>query len=513
MPARQIAIVGFGPRGLGALERLIAHQGTPASTPIEVTIFEPHPTPGAGPAYDPRQSPFLLMNFPAVKIDLTRNAGGPATSFDGGSFSEWAGADPVRAESWCPPRALVGRYLSAAAANLIDSSPFTVELLPEPVLAMCPASQGWLVESRSRSVRFDEVLLAVGHAPQRSLARRSPDLAEAGLQVGIRGFGLTAIDLILELTEGRGGRFDPDGGASLRYSEAGAEPSSIVPRSRHGRSMLVKPELARSRAPQEMLMTAIARSRDEVLQLPVGSGIDRLGAVVASLSADLLPLDDVQAVAENWIRAACKGQLEPAPDPAGAISRSLRIASGEAAPDLNWALGLAWRTIYPAIVERYSHGGLRKYEYEPFRLLAAELERLAFGPPPVNGAKLLALVDAGILDLSVLGEPESGQAQIELDAVTEPPGLLLHQAPLADLVAVDAVRVPSGARGIEITRSAFCVGADGEPTQGLAACGRLTEDWVIGNDTLDRSLHPEIDRWAATVCDTTGVESAVAVAS
>jgi diaminopimelate decarboxylase len=84
--------------------------------------------------------------------------------------------------------------------------------------------------------------------------------------------------------------------------------------------------------------------------------------------------------------------------------------------------------------------------------------------------------------------------------VIEPPGLRAHQPPLAGLIATGSVRVPPGARGIEVTRAARCVGADGSITEGLAACGRLTEDWVIGNDTLNRSLHPEVDRWAATVC-------------
>ena len=513
MASARIAIVGFGPRGLGALERLIAHQGTPASTPIEVTIFEPHPTPGAGSAYDPHQPPFLLMNFPVAKIDLNWKAEGPPSCFESGPFSEWAGVDPARAERWYPPRALVGRYLSAAAAELIDSCPFPVELLPESVLGMEPESRGWLVRSDSRKSRFDEVLLAVGHAPRRSTATRTSDLAEAGSRVGIRGFGLTAIDLILQLTEGRGGQFESGEGEALRYSRTGSEPSMIVPSSRHGRPMVVKPELARSRAQEEILLTAIEGSRDQVLQLPFGSGINQLGTVIASLCAELLSSKGAQAEAENWIQAAFNGRLEPISDPAGAIARSLRIASGKTDPDLSWALGLAWRSIYPAIVERFSHGSLLEADYVPFRSLAAELERLAFGPPPVNGEKLLALVEAGILDLSRLAEAGSGRTDTELDAVTEPPGLLLHQMPLADLVAEGAIRVPAGARGIEVTRAARCVGADGETTQGLAACGRLTEDWVIGNDTLDRSLHPEIDRWAATICAGTQAEPAVAVVS
>jgi hypothetical protein len=38
-------------------------------------------------------------------------------------------------------------------------------------------------------------------------------------------------------------------------------------------------------------------------------------------------------------------------------------------------------------------------------------------------------------------------------------------------------------------------------TPGLAAIGRPTEDSVIGNDTLSRTLHPLADRWARRVLE------------
>ncbi|MGA7396436.1 MAG: FAD/NAD(P)-binding protein [Solirubrobacterales bacterium] len=513
MAANRIAIVGFGPRGLGALERLIAHQRIPDSAPIEVTVFEPGPIPGAGSAYCPDQPSFLLMNFPAGKIDFRWNEDGPPSAFDGGSFMEWAGADPDRADSWYPPRSLVGSYLSAAASELLGSSPFPVTLVPEAVVGMKQESGGWLVRSKSGSSRFDEVLLTTGHAPTGSGSTGHSDRAVAGAEVNIRGFGLTAIDLVLELTEGRGGSFGTAADGSFIYRRSDSGPSGITPHSRYGRPMLVKPEQNRSPIPQEILAAVIAESRERVLELPPGGGIGQLGKVLSGLSADLLSLDSAREAAGAWIDAASTGQLEPDPDPGATINESLRIASGETSPNLKWALGLAWRSIYPAIVKRYSHGGLRKSDHAPFRNLASEMERLAFGPPPVNAVKLLALADAGILDLSRLGDSGSDGSGIKLDAVSSPPGLNLHQEPLADLVAAGAIRKPPGARGIEVTRSARCVGANGETTCGLAACGRLTEDWVIGNDTLDRRLHPEINRWAETVCSAIQVEPSMAVIS
>ena len=87
---------------------------------------------------------------------------------------------------------------------------------------------------------------------------------------------------------------------------------------------------------------------------------------------------------------------------ASAIDRSLAVGAGLAPPGWSWAFGHAWRALYPAVVERLGGDGLRTDDWRDFLRLAGELERLAFGPPPVNAAKLLALIEAGIVDLSHL---------------------------------------------------------------------------------------------------------------
>ncbi len=499
MSATRVAIVGFGPRGAGALERLIAH-GATGSGALEVTIFEPHPDHGAGPAYAHDQPEFLLMNFPASKVDVSwRNGSGPPSNLEQGSFAQWQGLDPDFADRWYPPRAFVGRYLSDVARTLLRSAPFPIELLPERVERIERTGECWSLESPSGILDFDEVLLAVGHArpddPGPGASRVGPTE-----RVGIRGFGLTAIDLILGLTEGRGGRFEQDGRRELTYVPSGREPAQIIPGSRSGRPMLVKPESDRSPAPPEPVVEAVAQGGRRIRGLGPDAGIGGLMATIASLCGELLQLERACVEASEWLSSACEGRLGSEDDPVEAIGRSLRIDRGERWPDLPWALGLAWRELYPAIVERFSHGGLRASDRAAFLLLASEVERLAFGPPPVNAAKLLALVDAGILDLSLGRSADSVHIDIEIDSVTAPPGLHETQAPLKGLRSAGFVRVAAGARGIEVTREARCVGAAGSVTPGLAACGRLTEDWLIGNDTLNRSLHPEVDRWAATLC-------------
>ncbi|MDX6573084.1 MAG: hypothetical protein QOC86_2240, partial [Gaiellales bacterium] len=173
-------------------------------------------------------------------------------------------------------------------------------------------------------------------------------------------------------------------------------------------------------------------------------------------------------------------------------------------------LGHTWRALYPALVSRLGGDGLAARDWPAFLRLSAEMERVAFGPPPLNAAKLLALIEAGRVDLAhvrggrLVGEEghlslrsEHGEQPVDavLDAVLPAPGALGHPGLLARLISAGHVRIAPGRRGLEVTADAACRGA----APGLSAIGRPTEDSVIGNDTLSRALHPHADRWARRV--------------
>jgi diaminopimelate decarboxylase len=84
-----------------------------------------------------------------------------------------------------------------------------------------------------------------------------------------------------------------------------------------------------------------------------------------------------------------------------------------------------------------------------------------------------------------------------VDAVLSPPGVPDEPGPLHDgLLRDGAVRRRPGRRGLDVDRDASCLDREGRPSAGLSAVGRPTEDAVIGNDTLTRTLHADPDRWA-----------------
>ncbi|WP_458792850.1 FAD/NAD(P)-binding protein [Yoonia sp. MH D7] len=90
---RRIAIVGFGPRGLGALEAL-GTASTQKLTKITIDIFDPQHHLGAGPNFAPDQSPLSLLNIPVRALDID-----PPAFLSGkiGTFADWSAHDYHRA--------------------------------------------------------------------------------------------------------------------------------------------------------------------------------------------------------------------------------------------------------------------------------------------------------------------------------------------------------------------------------------------------------------------------------
>jgi uncharacterized NAD(P)/FAD-binding protein YdhS len=525
----RIAIIGLGPKGLFALERLLAHAGRldPAMR-MEIDIFEPHPVPGAGPIYDPAQPTFLKMNFAAAQLDMWWPSGGAVPEGERRSFVAWRDAGHGSAEEY-PPRGEVGRYLSQGFAALLRHAPPNVELrvVRTAVETAVPEAGRWLLQTASSALRYDELLLAIGHQGQSGVFPVEQRLSRAavapGAVVAIRGFALTFIDAALALTEGRGGSFEPLAHPyRLRYLPGEDDARVIVPFSRSGRPMLAKPgPVIEARVPALWRVAAQGRARIAALEgtvdlhgdfLPIFTALACVNLAAASGRGNdfSLRVELGRRVAEAVGGVPASGE----PPAAEVIEQSLAVSAGVATPDVPWALGHTWRSLYPAIVARLGGDGLNERDWPAFLRLSAELERLAFGPPPLNAAKLLALIDAGRVDLThvrggrVVKEDErmtlhsehgEQPTDVVVDAVLPGPGAIRHEGLLAQLLAAGCVRVPVGRRGLDVTPDGTCRSRAGEPTRGLAAIGRPTEDSVIGNDTLSRSLHPQADTWARRV--------------
>ncbi|MFE1933958.1 FAD/NAD(P)-binding protein [Streptomyces sp. NPDC059474] len=269
-----IVIVGAGPRATGLIERLAANapelRGDGA--PFELHLVDPHP-PGGGRIWRPDQSPLLWMNSMAEDVTMFTDESvereGPIRP--GPSLAEWA--DKVR-EGEPPGARALPPELAAEAAALTGQSFATRRLqsaylrwvYERSVAALPPGTtvhehrdlavrvtgprdgrqQVWL-EGRTAPLTADAVVLALGHldaepdAEQRALTAFAAEhglvhlppeftadselsVLRPGEPVLVRGLGLAFVDLMVLLTEGRGGRYErgPDG--ELVYRPSGREP-------------------------------------------------------------------------------------------------------------------------------------------------------------------------------------------------------------------------------------------------------------------------------------------------
>lgn len=252
-----LVIVGAGPRGTGLIERIAANaDALYAGAGFDIHLVDPH-RPGAGRIWRADQSPLLWMNSQAEDVtmftDETVRMDGPVR--EGPTLHEWAGLDG----RFFPDRRIQGEYLRWVHESAVAELPegVTVHHHARRALRVGGPREGrqqvWL-EGRPRPLLADLVVLALGHldaelddeqrefadfARAHGLVHLPPDFTAdsdlsplaPGEPVLVRGFGLAFVDLMVLLTEGRGGRYEGDPAdvdGELTYHPSGREPVLYV---------------------------------------------------------------------------------------------------------------------------------------------------------------------------------------------------------------------------------------------------------------------------------------------
>ncbi|ATY10041.1 hypothetical protein CU254_05875 [Amycolatopsis sp. AA4] len=318
MSGPAIALVGGGPRAtylLQSLVQLLDEGATPWFG--EVVVFNAVGEFGAGWVHDPALPAYAVLNRSAEGLSL-----GPreqtlfawlAENGSGGESRSWA----VRAQHGS---ALIGAF-ERARRELTERHGIAVRLV-RALVTDIEAEQGrapfTIVTPGEGTFEVGAVVLLVGHeAGHRALTDRVPtpypwpDSPLPGSTVTIEGTGLSAIELALHLTEGRGGRFVPHAGR-YRYEPSGAEPGRIAMVSPSGLLPLPRPFDADRPMPDcapVFLDAANHGLTAEALRTRILSEIVVVHAA-ASLSADLaeLPgrLDELRDLSalDDWARVA-----------------------------------------------------------------------------------------------------------------------------------------------------------------------------------------------------------------
>ncbi|MHC6595067.1 FAD/NAD(P)-binding protein [Arthrobacter sp. C152] len=367
-------IIGAGPRGTSVLERLLAHLAAAKASgrrqpPVRIDVVDPYPA-GAGHVWQPGQSRLFLMNTQSFYPTLIPQDPALPAPVAGTTFDQWRERqqrDPLpslTAEELAelavlqsndfPSRALYGRYLRSTLADLLDKAPdgVTIDFHQTSAVSVRRLRDGTFDVglATGAGLRAGSVVLALGHIPSR-LNPEQRDLQSAGDQLGlqyfppavpadvdwtripagepvlVRGMGLNFFDTMVQLTEGRGGKFVAKGNR-LEYEPSGQEPR-IVAASRRGTPYRAKAEQAGYYA------------SSLTLRYLTGAALERLATagIRPSFDHDLWPLlhrDALWAYYSTLVRSQ-PGAVPDAPAFLAALEEALHPHAHSAA---NWEDGV-----------------------------------------------------------------------------------------------------------------------------------------------------------------------------
>ncbi len=484
-----LALIGLGPWGLAFLERLVTmtRRRQICSGQITLHVVEPG-APGVG-VYSLDEPDYLLLNNPCGQLSLHPDPDvGPEFAY-AKSLYEWARDEGYRQKQgrWSRrgsgrpptphdflPRRLMGEYLSWFYQRLLEELPLGVELVRYPELAVDIAtSSGGREEVRlegGHSFEADHVVICPGHTSNWSF---NPNLGRiidpypisalqkipAGVPVAVAGMGLVAIDVVIALTEGRGGRFVRRGDR-LSYKKGGHEPEILL-FSRSGLAYCAKAVAASDRTGSyepSIATPALLRELGAGAWTSKKQGIDFRQEVVPLLLAEM------ELAYYSQAELLRRGK-EPAADLASFLTRAWqedqwsaatsklakRLGSFDAAEHFfglrfpnhlsskdyeGWFYELVSSDLHEALIEggtspvKVAHEVLRVLR-DPLRAvlelgrlsyssyldfqqnLRSRINRLIAGPPALRSEQLLALVDAGVLHT-----PFGPNPKVEVDAET-----------------------------------------------------------------------------------------------
>lgn len=684
----RLAIVGGGPFATYALERLCAElPGRPAAVCVTVTVYERGGRFGPG-THGQAQAPTSYLNRVSSQVSFAADetvtqARTLLPPKDRPTLYQWLAGRPAPAlpgDDPCGPqdiprRVLHGEALEDAfgryAARLAALPGVRVVLRAAEVTDVSRDGGGGFLVRWDRDNApdgADLVLLVTGHGsnaiepgsaadtlsrhaaglpgcayvhnPYPFCATLDPRTVPAGSSIAVRGLGLTALDLILYLTEGRGGRFEPcdDAGVcGLRYRPSGREPGRILAVGPSGYFAFCRPHnqkaadgTGRGHAALEHRAVFLTPAAVERLRQVAGVPATVSGRVQRQLDYDrhVLPLlilelafvhyrtlmgaawtDRVKPALDRLVEDFLRGPDHPVHDDPLGLIQPLQAAfdaasaaadthlagrraalDGAVGPDpsgwrFDWhclsqplqaqtgitdwhAAGLAvmrrdlaaarlgnldhpgkaasdgvWRDLRPVHAQVLDFGGLTADSHR--RFIATHLRtynRMSNGTGPEPNARLLALVEAGLVDLSAGPdarvmpgpdgfriEPASGTGGWDVPVLVEGRAhgfdVARDLCPLyRNMMAGGLVRLwanpdPAGAAfvpgALDVTPERHPVQADGRPEPALTILGAPVErlaffQLAAARPGCQSAVLADAARWANGVMDWMAAQAAAA---
>ena len=580
----KIGIVGFGPKGFYAFERLIAYiKAYNLFEHIQVHIFNSTGFLASGDVYRQDQPEYLIMNYTNGNISGWALQEPFSVVPKTPDFVSWLGNNNYGSTSpnSYAPRALVGEYLSDCYHQVMEHLPDNVEVIDHIGLVTNVVKNNNEYQlhfkndglSQEYVVNCDKVLFATGHNTFRSQRDRSIDNAKKinfiyptndtlkhlkkDSLVGIKGFGLTAIDAILALTEGREGTFVKNEKGVLKYEASGKEPFKIYPFSRTGLPMIPRNGSTESSIElhyfTQECMAHLKENKPVSFECTVLPLIKKefyfaYYSVLFKNYGHQFYYDEDFTVLENQVQYFHEDYPEspifnwdsivnPFNDEPILSTVLLQCylefliqeaKKGEDESPFMAAVG-AWRKISPLFNELYSFGGLDAASHKLFDTYYFGLfNRLSYGPPVQNMQKMLALCKAGILDFTYIKA-----STITENTMDDNYTLQLNDAQATELNYIVNATISRAREGefinelyqnliknglvrafqnklntsyspgcVDIDENGNAINAHGKVDSHITFYGTPTEGITCDNDTLSRSRNNFATIWAKQTCNT-----------
>lgn len=460
---KKIAIVGFGPRGLSALESLFIEAfKKKLKTKFSVTIFEKSNQLGAGNIWNTKQTEVNRLNISEraladlngrkeIKIEHLTIPCFP-------SYTDWLPSKDKNLKSTSadryPPRKKLGKYLkerSDSIVNVLKEYGFLTVYNTLILDVDFKNHKSILTSLDNQKFIFDEVLITIGHQP----TKISPDIEEFQIasynknfycfpetyplkniikskeinsekNIAIRGLGLSMIDAVRALTLKRGGIFIVENTTNFksRFINSDAVPKQILPYSLDGLPMVPKPLNAELDSVFALSSTQTEYLKNQLKKVTTGQKKIKnnsfLKKIIAKISSDIYiqlknNLNNKQSKKElenviiNWLsEPKFKHDLIESVDVKTEflIESFVKMACGEQSISLDYCVGQVWRHCHRILYNYFSHANISEEGIASIIELDEQMKRYSYGPPVESMQQLLALVDANILNLDYCNNPE-----------------------------------------------------------------------------------------------------------
>ena len=563
-----LAIVGFGPRGLFAVEQYIEKLAVLQTPRLpKIVIFEQDNLWGTGKAWDVNQTNVnwiniadrALSSFPSRKPFSLQYIDFPLFPDYLSWLAQTMNHKVSDVKDTFHPRKVMGSYLSQRAHSLLErlQSLELIQCVEERVVTINSSGPFFEIKTTAQGTyRSSKTLLTIGHLKTKissqnkefathaaetdahfsthSYSKEAKRIYSKAKSLAIKGLGLSMIDIVRMVTQHYKGNFENQNGSIfLNYKSKEVHPI-MVPFSLDGLPSVPKPlgkhiddQFAIDKKRQTTLIKKLKHDVaaeksieiDQILQ-PIAREIGVIYLEQNKLfDQGKISIDFLTTLIVNWLKdpsTASPHFLDPNLPITDYITDTCKMAMGESPASLDYTIGQTWRQLQTYLYDIYS------FKIAPATMaqlikVDEQTKRYSYGPPVESMLQILALENAGILNLKYVSDPEIElveegfqlkndnskiTATAMIDAIIPAANLEEIDDPLVEhLVRNNLAEQVCENLGIRVDLDHTHL-IDGKRIEGLYSMGRIIKGNIIGVDAILECFNEEkVKLWLDQILD------------